>query len=223
MPAVANYIPPRQAQFDAFLANFSTLITTNPLLYGLASADAVNIANAYAAWHAAYLLIVSPTTKTAATVAAKNNEYASILPTIRVYAQQIANNPGVLSANKTALGLNPKTSTPTPITPPTSNPVLTVQSQSTGNVILRYRDSAASVSVKSKPYGVTALRLYAKSSATAITDPTQLAQVASLTKSPTTVPTGAFPSAVPLYLAAQWATRKGLVSPWSPIIVILPI
>ena len=221
MPAVAPYIPTKQSLFDAWLLNFSTLITANPNLYGLVSGDATNISTDYTNWHAAYLLVTSPTTKSPSNVSAKNTQYSSIIAAIRAYAQQISNNPGVTSANKIALGLNPKTSLPTPVTAPTTNPVLTIQSQSAGQVILRYRDSAASVSVKSKPYGVTQLRLLAKSSATPITDPTQLVFVASLTKSPSVVSLAAFTPGSVVYFAAQWATRKGLVSGYSPIIAVV--
>jgi hypothetical protein len=218
MPAVAPYIPTKQALFDTWFLNFSTLITANPMLYGLAAGDAVTIAADYTSWHSAYVLTTSPTTKSASNVSAKNTALTMVLPTIRTYAQQIANNPGVLSANKIALGLNPKTSTPSPVTPPASNPVLTVQSQSPGALILRYRDSAASVSVKSKPYGVTQLALYALQSVTPITDPTLLARVATATKSPFQFAPPAASKGLTMYLAGQWVTRKGLVSPFSPVI-----
>jgi hypothetical protein len=52
------------------------------------------------------------------------------------------------------------------------------------NAVLRYRDSAASVSVKSKPYGVKGLRLYGMVSATPVTDPTTLPLIGAETKSP---------------------------------------
>ena len=59
---------------------------------------------------------------------------------IRTYAQNIANNPGVSTGNKIALGLNPKTSSPSPITPPTTFPSLALQSP--------------------KPYGVTQCQVF---------------------------------------------------------------
>ena len=95
-----------------------------------------------------------------------------------------SNNPGVSSANKTALGLNPKTSTPQPITAPTTNPLLMLQSCSNVSAYVRYRDSAASVSVKAKPYGVTQCQVFGMTAATPVTDPTTLPLLASPTKSP---------------------------------------
>lgn len=218
MPAVAPYIPTTDAGLDAWLNNFSTLITASPSAYGLLSSDAATIAAAVASWHAEYLLVSSPTTKTASTVSAKNTAKVTTLGIIRPYSQNIANNPGVSSSNKIALGLNPKTSTPSPITPPASNPILTVQSAANLSMILRYRDSAASVSVKSKPYGVKGCQIFGVASAIPITDPTKLPLLLVATKSPVTVTFPSGSAGMQVYMAARWAIQTGGVSPWSPMI-----
>lgn len=218
MPALAPYIPSKDADLNNWLNNFSTLIVAAPATYGLLASDATTISTNVAAWNAAYALVTSPTTKTAATVAAKDTEKVIVLAIIRPYAQQISLNPGVSSGNKIAVGVNPRTSTPSPITPPTSNPILLVQSGSNLSIILRYRDSAASPSVKAKPYGVKACQIFGLASPTVITDPTTLHLLSSSTKSPALL---TFPSGVAgmqMYFAARWIIQTGGVSPWSPII-----
>jgi hypothetical protein len=218
VPAVAPYIPNRDSMLSNWLANFSSLISAAPALYGLLSSDGTTIAAAVAGFQAAYALVTSPTTKTAQTVSAKNTQRVLVLAIVRPYAQTIGLNPGVTSDNKIALGLNPKTSTPSPISAPTTNPVLTIQSLGNKNAILRYRDSAASVSVKGKPYGVKQIRVYGMVSATPVADPTLLPLLGTFTKSPFTV---SFPQAAvgsQVYIAAQWATQTGGLSPWSGII-----
>ena len=219
MPALPPYIPPRDTNLNAWLTNFSALITAGPSAYGLVAADAVTIAADVAAWTAAYTPVTSASTKTATAVSAKNTAKVTVLAQIRVYAQTIANNPGVTSANKIALGLNPKTSTPVPITTPTTYPILTAISTSTAGTILRYRDSVASPSVKAKPYGVIGVQVYAKTSTTVITDPTQLLFFTTTSKSPFTLPLTPITLPAPTaYFAARYVTRKGLLGPWSPII-----
>ena len=219
MPSVPPYIPPKDAALDNWASNFSTLITASPATYGLTSVDAGNIAAAFSAFDSAYQLCTSPTTKTAQAVSSKNTAKVNMLNVIRPYAQTISLNPGVTSANKIALGLNPRTSTPSPITPPASNPVLTILSQNTGTINLRYRDSAASPSVKSKPFGVKQCALFGAGSATVITDPSKLPQVASMTKSPFQF---SFPPGYTLgqtwYFSAVWQIQKGDQSPFAPII-----
>ena len=128
MAALPPYIPSRDSKLDLWANNFQTLIAANPALYGLMAADAVIITAAYDTWNAAYLLVTSPSTKTAMTVSAKNTARVTMLAILRPYATNISLNAGVASGDKTALGVNPRTSTPSPITAPTTNPVLYLQS-----------------------------------------------------------------------------------------------
>lgn len=218
MAAVAPYIPSRDADLNNWLANFSALITASPMTYGLLTTDATAIAAAVAAWVAAYTLVTSSATKTAQTVAAKNTQRVTVLSIVRPYAQTISLNAGVSSGNKIALGLNPRTSTPSPISPPASNPVLTLQSLGVFNAILRYRDSAASVSVKSKPYGVKLCRIYGKISATPVTDPTTLPLIETVTKSPFQLDLTGMTAGATFYCAAQWQVQSGGLSPFSPML-----
>jgi len=223
MPALAPYIPNKDSLLDAWAENFSSLISASPGRYGLTAGDASTIAAAVGGFDSAYQVCTSPTTKTAAAVSTKNTQRTLMLATVRPYAQEVSNNPGVASADKVALGLNPKTSKPQPITAPASNPVLTLGGLSPGHAIIRYRDSAASVSVKAKPYGVTGCVLSVSASATAITDPTKLGSGPTLTKTPDNVDLSSLGSGVTVYLAARWVTQKQDFSPFSPIIsFVLP-
>lgn len=218
MPALPPYLPTRDSNFNDWLQNFSEHITADPFRYGLVAGDAVTIAGQVAAWSAAYTPVLSASTKTREAVVAKNNARVTVTAQIRSYAQRIAINAGVASSDKVALGLNPRTSTPSPVTPPTTNPVLLLQSCSNLSAYLRYRDSAASVSVKSKPYGVVQLQLMGLVSATPITDVKllQLRQVA--TRSPLVMTFDSSEVGKQVYVAARWVTRTGGLSPWSPII-----
>ena len=218
MPAVAPYIPNRDSLLDAWLANFSTLLTANPLLYGCTAGQATNVASAVSAWHTAYLATTSPSTKTATTVQTKNTQRVTCLAIVRPIAQQIANAPGVTSANKIALGLNPKTSAPQAITAPTTYPVLNVQGAAALQLHVRYRDSAASPSVKAKPYGVQSVAIAYATSATVITDPTALTQRVNVTRSPLLLQFGAGDGGKQCYLAAQYLCRNGKVSGWGPMV-----
>jgi hypothetical protein len=212
-----SYIPPKDADLSAWILNFSTLITASPATYGVMAGDAVAIAAQNTAYQAAYSLAVNPSTRTPTTVQAKNIAKASALVVCRPYAQAIANNAGVTAANKIALGLNPRTNTPTPVTAPTTFPNLTIQSAGVQTHVLRYRDSAAAPSVKAKPAGVIALQLYATASATPITDPAALTFRGPQTKSPLQVAWDAGDVGKKAYYSARWQTRTGLFGPWSAV------
>lgn len=218
MPAVGPYIPSKDSLMLNWAQNFSTLISAAPGTYGLVAADALNIAAAVSTFASAYALVTSPTTKTAAAVSAKNTAKVTMLATVRPYAQMVALNAGVASADKIALGLNPRTSTPSPVTAPTTAPVLSFQGAGNLSLIVRYRDSAASVSVKAKPFGVISCEIYGTASATVVTDPTTMLHLVSATKSPLTLTREPADAGKQLYLAARWKTRTGLYSPWSAIV-----
>lgn len=218
MAALPSYIPARDADFNNWLNNFSTLLSATPALYGLTAVDAASVAAVTATWNATYLLVTSPSTKTADAVSAKNTAKVNANSGVRPYAQQISLNAGVASSDKIAIGVNPRTSTPTPITPPTTNPVLTLQSCSNLSAYVRYRDSAASVSVKAKPFGVLQLQLFGTTSATIVTDPTTLPLKGTPTKSPFVLTFSSADIGKQFYCAGRWVTRNGQVGPWSGIL-----
>ena len=217
MPALPPYIPAPDGAFQSWLLNFSTLLTANPMSFGQTSGVAASVAMAYSDWYAAYTLSQPGPTRTAATVAAKNTARIAAQSTVRPVAQQISLNPGVSSGNKIAIGVNPRTSTPAPITAPGTNPILSITAALPLQHIIRYRDSTASPSVKSKPYGVQQIQLSGETSSTPITDPTTLPLLQLTTKSPFSQSWPSGVAGVRAYYAARWVTAKGLVGPWSPI------
>lgn len=218
MPALPPYVPPRDTDFNSWVNNFSTRITATPALYGLSSGDAVNISTVVSAWNSAYGLVTSPTTKTATTVGLKNTAKINCLAVVRPYAQNISLNAGVASGDKIALGLNPRTSTPTPISPPDSVPVLLVQAAGNLSVTLRYRDSAASPSVKAKPYGAILCELRAGVFSAPPSGPEVIPFFSCQTKSPFVVPFVSDDGGKQAYFAARWRLRNGGVSDWSSVI-----
>lgn len=217
MAGLAPYIPNTDGALDTWALNFSTLITATPATYGLGSGDAVTIAGVYTTWHASFLSATNPGTKTKTTVAAKNTARVNLLAICRPYATMVSNNAGVSSADKTTLGVNPRTSVPTPISAPTSRPVLTFINATPLASHLRYSDSVAGPLVKSKPYGVIGLQFFGKTSSTAITDPALLPYFQQQPTSPFTASWESGDVGKTAYVAARWITRKGLVGPWSDI------
>lgn len=213
-----SYIPTKDALFEAWDLNFTTLLTANPALYGVSAADATAQTGYYSTWHTAFLVVSNPATKTKPAVAAKNAARVAATHGIRPLAQAIARNPGVTNANKLALGLNLQSSTgPTPLPPPSSYPILALVGLTPGNMTLKFTDSLDGVSRK-KPAGVISGILFGKVSATPITDPTLLDYLDVFNSQPFDLDTNAFDKGSTIYLAAQWTTRTGLRGPWSPLL-----
>jgi hypothetical protein len=219
MPAPAPYIPRREADLTNWMRAFSAQISARPEAFGLSRNDAANIAALTAQWSAAYTPVTSKATKTPSAVQAKNETRVKVLAQIRIYAQNIANNPGVSSGDKIGLRLNPRTSGPGPITAPYSFPQLLFQQATPKQAVVRYRDSIE-VSGKAKPYGVMQCRVFGMASDAPLTNQEALPLVATPTKSPFVLNFSGDQVGKQFYLAARWATRTGLVGPWSSIINI---
>jgi hypothetical protein len=218
MPSTAPYIPPRDADLNNWLVNFSSLLTANPPLYGQSSATAATVAAAVSSWSAAYVLVTSKSTKTGDAVQAKDTQKVLVLQTVRPVAQNISLNAGVASSDKIAIGVNPRTSSPTPITPPSTYPILLIQAGASGQLYVRYRDSAASPSVKSKPYGVQFVVLSFVTSPTPITDPSLLTNHVNVTKSPYLLQFSGSDPGKQCYLSGYYVLRNGKISGPGPIV-----
>lgn len=218
MPALPPYIPPRDADLANWADNFSDLATAAPNTYGLITADAVAIAAVVTPFLAAYSTSINPPTRTPVTVTAKDTAKINMLDLVRQYAQLISLNAGVLTSDKIAIGVNPRTSTPTPIAQPTTSPILSIVSALPLQHVLRFRDEESSPSVKAKPYGVTQVQIFAQASVTAIVSQDLIAFKQVATKAPTLISWDPSDAGKTAYYAARWQTRSGLVGPWSPIV-----
>jgi hypothetical protein len=218
VPSNPPYIPARDVNLSTWLTNFSTLLTAAPNTYGQTSGTAATVAAANASFQSAYALVTSKSTKTADAVAAKNSAKLSTLATVRAVAQAISKNAGVAASDKTAIGVNPNTSKPSPITPPSTYPILLVQGAAALQLYLRYRDSAASPSVKSKPYGVQFVNVFYQLSSTPITTVAALLSQVQVTKSPYLLQFPSGSGGQQCYLAGQYLLKNGKLSGFGPIV-----
>lgn len=214
----APYIPAADAAFDVWLANFSTLLTASPTTYGLLAADATAVAGVTTTWSAAYLLASNPATRTPVTVADKDVARAAAEAMVRPYASRISVNPAVTDADKVAIGVTVRSTTPTPIPPPVTAPQITLNKAITGQQTLSFSEPGAVG--KAKPYGVVGVQLFASVGTTFATDPAQCSYVAQVTKSPTVQSFDAADAGKKVTWFARWVTKSGpggqaQVGPWS--------
>jgi len=227
-----NYIPTSDAALDAWSANFSTLITADPGLYGLVSADAVAIAAAVDLYHDAYQIAglsgtppktpLNPSERTPTTIADKDSKKSAMLPVIRFYAQNIRNNVGVTNEDKTALGITIVKTTPTPIPAPVSVPILSFVANGTNSTQFSWRDSLTPT-VKRRPFGAIGIQLFRSFTTPAPSTPAPSEIIGVFTKAPFSVPgDDAHAGDVARYWG-RWVTQRQLVGDYSaPLDLIVP-
>jgi hypothetical protein len=218
MPASAPYIPAKDADFELWFDNFSSLITGSPTSYGLIAGDATIIAGKYTAWNAAYLTATTPATRTSANIAAKDAARADAENTIRPYAQRIRANTSVSDALKVGLGLNLQPATLTPIPAPTDKPELLFGSATPQQFVLSYKTEGAAG--KAKPYGAIGVQVVASVGTAIAVDPDAAPMVAMATKSPFRLNWSAGQVGKIATIWARYYTRSGPAGtmqfgPWS--------
>lgn len=217
--AQTNYIPAKDADFAAWLLNFATLIAAGPTTYGLIAGDATIISAANTAFQDAYTVATTPATRTSAAIAQKDSARASATATVRPYAVQISLNSGVDDMDKVEVGVTVRKTTPTPIPPPTTQPVLILVQQNPGALTLGYRD-ITTPNAKAKPFGAIGIELWTSLGAVFATDPEQCVYYGTITKSPNLLAFGGADAGKKLTMFARWVTRggaggKSVPGPWS--------
>lgn len=213
-----SQIPQRDGDLDAYANNWRTLLTAAPVTYGMTAPDAVAITNAYNTFHAAYLLVTNPATRTHAQVVAKDIAKASMLVLLRDQYGIIKANPAVLDANKTTLGIRVNDPVPTPIPPPSTAPILTVVNDASLRQQVLVADEATPT-VRRKPAGVVGLLLYRSVGTVPATDPAQIAFNGLFTRTPATPDDfdAADAGKIASYVG-RWTNAKGEEGPWSAIV-----
>lgn len=216
-----NYIPQPDAAFAAWLANFSAKLTFAPAAFNKSAGDAAAVATQNTSFAAALIAAVAPATRTSATVAAKDAARALAEAIVRPIATDISRSLIVTPANKATIGVTIPDPSRSPVAAPTTAPVLSIRAMIAGQITLDYRD-ATDPTARAKPAGVVAMQLFASFGTAGATDPSQLAFLAQVTKTPTIVSSAGNAGKI-VSLAGRWVTRSGAggvaqTGPWSAML-----
>jgi hypothetical protein len=209
-----SYIPTRESEMDNWLNNFKTLIAASPTTYGLAVSDATAITNAYNAWHTAYQAAINPSTRTKATVMAKNDQKANVLFVVRGFVATIQANRGVSNSLKEGLGLRVHDSTPTPVPPPNTKPVLKITRIEQGFMDVAATDEATP-NKRGRPQGSAGMLLYRAVGPDSVSDPAQATFLTFVGKPAVTSTFTAADRGKTATYFARWTNARGEVGPWS--------
>lgn len=209
-----DFIPSRDAELQAWLLNFKTLIAANPTNYGLVAGDATVITNSYVAWNAAYVAATNPATRTHVTIAAKDAQKILTVDVVRTYSTTIRANGAVSDSFKLGLGLHIHDTIPTPIPPPSTYPILAINGAGPAQQDLRAADQLTPTR-RAKPHGTAGLLVFRAIGTAIATDPDSAPFLGFVTKAEFH---SSFSSADDGKIAtyfARWTNAKGEVGPWS--------
>lgn len=157
----APYIPTTDTDLQLWALNFSTKITASPTTYGLVSGQATAFAALYSAYNTALTIANTPATRTKSTVATKNTNKAAMVFSARSLAVIVQAYPSITPTLLTDLGLTIRKTTPTPIGPPTTKPIITPMTSTADAIYFRFSDETTPDS-RSRPFGSLGLELFVK-------------------------------------------------------------
>lgn len=215
----ASYIPAPDADFDAWMANFSTLLTADPSAYGEDAPTALVVQNAYDAWAAAYLLATDPATRTAPNIADKDAARVTVDAAARPVAQRINARSSVTNIQRSSLGITIRKTTRTPVPAPATAPEVVLRSMVPGVARIQVRDSTTPTT-KAKPAGVIGAEMQVLVDAAAGSDPSAGSLAKTITQTPNTLSFTAGQKGQVATVWSRWTTLSGpsgvaQVGPWS--------
>ena len=209
-----DYIPKRDSELVAWSANFTTGVAANASAWGIPpdEVNALQIANdTFAALHAQ----ADSPLKNSVIVAEKNAARKVLEAKIRELAGFRLKNPIITDADRVALGLHVRDTTPTNIPAPTSRPELDIDVLDFRRLKVIFHDIGSDS--KAKPYGVNgAVIIYAVLDAPPA-DHSVLTRSVLATRTPHTLEFTEEERGKTVYVAISWQNEKGEKGPWSEI------
>lgn len=221
-----NYIPAKDADAAAWATNLAAVTTDAPGAYGLTAANALSINTVASAFAAALTLATDPITRTAATVAAKNEARAAMEITCRPFAVSISQNNSVTDAAKMNAGVTLRKVVPTPIPAPVVAPTLAIQSAIPGLVTMSARQPGSAG--KAKPFGCIGVEIFSVAGTLPAVDPGQAELKLQATKTPFNFTVAPAEVGKTITVFARYYTRSGpggvaQKGPWSAPLVFAGI
>ena len=211
----ADYIPGPDGDFNAWQANFVTYASANAAALGLDPlVDIPPLTAAQTTWTTDYAANTAAQAAAQAARQAKEAARGSLEGVIRPLVGVLQASADVDDTERAALGITVPDTKPTPVGPPTSRPVVTVDTSQRLQHTIAFQDELTPTS-RAKPDGVRGAQVWVKIGDPAPVDPSELTFLATDTRSPYVASfDGADANKVAHYML-RWESTRGDVGPWS--------
>jgi hypothetical protein len=210
---MADYIPGPDGSFQAWQANFVTYANANLAALGLVAADMTPITTAQTNWNSAFPAHVAAVNAAKAAKQAKDEARAAYVGAIRPLVRRLQASTVVSDAERAALGIT-VAQTPTPIGPPTTAPIASIECGNRLQQTIRFVDSATPTK-KAKPAGVMGVEIWNKVGTTPPANESELRFVAVDTNAPYVMNFDSNDGGKTNYVWLRWVSPTGERGPWS--------
>lgn len=209
-----DYIPAADADFGAWLDQFSAGVQAEAAALGLTAAEADALNTARQDWHAAYQAHLAASNAAEAARQHKDDTREEVETRVRGLARRIQSQPGVSDAQRERLGLTVRDTVRTAAPVPTTRPVVVVASGQRLQHTLRWRDEATPDS-RAKPPGVRGAEIWCAVGPTPPPNPAQYRFLALDTDAPHLVEHAAADAGQMAHYLVRWVNTRGQPGPWS--------
>lgn len=212
---MADYIPSSDGEFDAWQANFITYASANAVALGLDPiVDILPLTTAQTTWTADR---AAHTTAQAAAVSAREGKDGArdgLEGVVRTLVARLQASSEVDDTERQALGITVRDPVRTPVGPPTTRPVVSIDSSQRMQHTIAFVDEATPTR-RAKPDGVRGAQIWVKIGDPAPVDPSELTYLGTDTRTPyLTTFDGADANKVAHYML-RWESTRAEVGPWS--------
>ena len=211
----ADYIPAPDGDFNAWQDNFVTYATANAAALGLDPlVDIPPLAAAQTTWTTDYAANTAAQAAAQAARQAKGAARSAFEAVVRPLVGVLQASAAVDDTERKALGITVPDTTPTPVGPPTTRPLVTVDTAQRLQHTIAFQDELTPTS-KAKPAGVRGAQIWVKIGDPPPVDPNELTFLATDTRTPyVTDFDGADGNKVAHYML-RWESTRGETGPWS--------
>jgi hypothetical protein len=210
---MADYLPGPDADYQAWVANFVTYANANLAALGLVAADMTPVTTAQTAFNTAFTGHIAAKQAAMAAKQSKDEGRVSLTAAIRPLVRRLQAATVVSDAERAALGITVP-STPAPIGPPTTAPLVAIECGNRLQHTLRFVDSATPTR-RSKPAGVMGVEIWRKVGTAPPVSEAELSFVTVDTSQPAVLDYDAADGGKNAYYWLRWVNPTGERGPWS--------
>ena len=210
-----DYIPSPDGDFDAWQDNFITYASANAVALGLDPlVDIPPLTAAQGVWTTDRAAHTAAQAAAQAAREAKETARGGLEGVIRPLVARLQASSEVDDAERQALGITVRDTVPTPVGPPETRPVVSIDSSQRLQHTISFADEATPTR-RAKPAGVRGAQIWVKVGDPAPVDPGELTYLATDTRTPYLATfAGADANKVAHYML-RWESTRGEPGPWS--------
>lgn len=211
---MADYIPQADSEFDTWQGAFVTYANANLAALGLIALDMTAITAGQGNWTTTYTAHIAAQNAAETAAQAKRDGRAAYVTSIRALVARLQSSPAVSDPERAALGITVPDRVPTPVGPPTTRPVLQVDTSQRLKITVAFADEGTPTS-EAKPTGVIGCEVWVKVGGTPPTDLDDCSFLATDTRTPYTANFDGAQSNQTAHFIGVWVNSKAERGPLS--------